>query len=170
MISLIRCAARHWQPGNMLDGLAHRSKFSAARRGVQVSASVPWLTVAGSEYFGVRAKEHGARKWARGARSAMAILNDQNLCWSRDFVMDRMVSGRRFRIPLWLMTSPGSASARWRTHRSALKGDVTGRQLIKINHYISATCEIYQTCSWNEQVLDVHDLNAIRMLPAGEVV
>ena len=34
---------------------------------------------------------------ALGARAPMAIPQDQNLRWSLDFVMDTLVSGRRFR-------------------------------------------------------------------------
>jgi len=40
----------------------------------------------------------GGRKRALGTRAPMAIPQDRNLRWSLDFVMDTLVSGRRFRI------------------------------------------------------------------------
>ena len=43
-------------------------------------------------------RKRGGRKRALGTRAPMAIPQDQNLRWSLDFVMDTMVSGRRFRI------------------------------------------------------------------------
>ena len=41
--------------------------------------------------------KRGSRKRALGTRAPMAIPRDQNLRWSPDFVMDTLVSGRRFR-------------------------------------------------------------------------
>jgi len=43
-------------------------------------------------------RRRGGRKRALGTRAPMAIPQDRNLRWSLDFVMDTMVSGRRFRI------------------------------------------------------------------------
>ena len=43
-------------------------------------------------------RKRGGRKRALGTRAPMAIPEDQNLRWSLDFVMDMLVSGRRFRI------------------------------------------------------------------------
>jgi putative transposase len=43
-------------------------------------------------------RKRGGRKRALGTRAPMAIPQDQNLRWSIDFVMDALVSGRRFRI------------------------------------------------------------------------
>jgi putative transposase len=43
-------------------------------------------------------RKRGGRKRALGTRAPMAIPQDQNLRWSLDFVMDTLVSGRRFRI------------------------------------------------------------------------
>ncbi len=42
--------------------------------------------------------KRSGRKRALGTRVPMAIPQDQNLRWSLDFVMDTLVSGRRFRI------------------------------------------------------------------------
>ena len=63
-------------------------------------------------------RKRGGRKRALGTRAPMAIPQDRNLRWSLDFVMDTLVSGRRFRILTWSMTSPGSASAWWSIPRS----------------------------------------------------
>ena len=41
----------------------------------------------------------------------MVIPQDRNLRWSFDFVIDTLVSGRRFRILTWSMISPGIAWA-----------------------------------------------------------
>jgi putative transposase len=43
-------------------------------------------------------RRRGGRKRALGTRAPMAIPQDLNLRWSLDFVMDTLVSGRRFRI------------------------------------------------------------------------
>ncbi len=43
-------------------------------------------------------RKRGGRKRAQGTRAPMAMPQDQNLRWSLDFVMDTLVSGRRFRI------------------------------------------------------------------------
>lgn len=43
-------------------------------------------------------RKRGGRKRALGTRAPMTIPQDQNLRWSLDFVMDTLVSGRRFRI------------------------------------------------------------------------
>ena len=43
-------------------------------------------------------RRRGGRKRALGTRAPMAIPQDRNLRWSLDFVMDTLVSGRRFRI------------------------------------------------------------------------
>ena len=43
-------------------------------------------------------RKRGGRKRALGSRAPMAIPQDRNLRWSLDFVMDTLVSGRRFRI------------------------------------------------------------------------
>jgi putative transposase len=43
-------------------------------------------------------RKRGGRKRALGTRAPLAIPQDQNLRWSLDFVMDTLVSGRRFRI------------------------------------------------------------------------
>jgi putative transposase len=43
-------------------------------------------------------RKRGGRKRALGTRAPMAIPQDLNLRWSLDFVMDTLVSGRRFRI------------------------------------------------------------------------
>jgi putative transposase len=43
-------------------------------------------------------RRRGGRKRALGTRAPMSIPQDQNLLWSLDFVMDTLVSGRRFRI------------------------------------------------------------------------
>jgi putative transposase len=43
-------------------------------------------------------RKRGGRKRALGTRAPMAIPQDRNLRWSLDFVMDMLVSGRRFRI------------------------------------------------------------------------
>jgi putative transposase len=43
-------------------------------------------------------RKRGGRKRALGTRAPMAIPQDRNLRWSLDFVMDTLVSGRRFRI------------------------------------------------------------------------
>jgi putative transposase len=43
-------------------------------------------------------RKRGGRKRAPGTRAPLAIPQDQNLRWSLDFVMDTLVSGRRFRI------------------------------------------------------------------------
>ena len=43
-------------------------------------------------------RKRGGRKRALGTRAPMAIPQDANLRWSLDFVMDTLVSGRRFRI------------------------------------------------------------------------
>jgi putative transposase len=42
--------------------------------------------------------KRGGRKRALGTRAPMAVPQDRNLRWSLDFVMDTLVSGRRFRI------------------------------------------------------------------------
>jgi putative transposase len=43
-------------------------------------------------------RRRGGRKRALGTRATMAVPQDRNLRWSLDFVMDTLVSGRRFRI------------------------------------------------------------------------
>ena len=43
-------------------------------------------------------RKRGGRKRALGTRAPMAIPQGRNLRWSLDFVMDTLVSGRRFRI------------------------------------------------------------------------
>lgn len=43
-------------------------------------------------------RKRGGRKRALGTRAPMTIPQDANLRWSLDFVMDTLVSGRRFRI------------------------------------------------------------------------
>lgn len=43
-------------------------------------------------------RKRGGRKRALGTRAPMVIPQDRNLRWSLDFVMDTLVSGRRFRI------------------------------------------------------------------------
>jgi putative transposase len=43
-------------------------------------------------------RKRGGRKRALGTRAPMTIPQDANLRWSIDFVMDTLVSGRRFRI------------------------------------------------------------------------
>ena len=43
-------------------------------------------------------RKRGGRKRALGTRAPMTIPQDRNLRWSLDFVMDTLVSGRRFRI------------------------------------------------------------------------
>ena len=43
-------------------------------------------------------RRRGGRKRALGTRAPMTIPQDANLRWSLDFVMDTLVSGRRFRI------------------------------------------------------------------------
>jgi putative transposase len=43
-------------------------------------------------------RRRGGRKRALGTRAPMAVPQDRNLRWSLDFVMDMLVSGRRFRI------------------------------------------------------------------------
>jgi putative transposase len=43
-------------------------------------------------------RKRGGRKRALGTRAPMMIPQDRNLRWSLDFVMDTLVSGRRFRI------------------------------------------------------------------------
>jgi putative transposase len=43
-------------------------------------------------------RKRGGRKRALGTRAPMSIPQDANLRWSLDFVMDTLVSGRRFRI------------------------------------------------------------------------
>jgi putative transposase len=43
-------------------------------------------------------RKRGGRKRALGTRAPMAVPQGRNLRWSLDFVMDTMVSGRRFRI------------------------------------------------------------------------
>ena len=43
-------------------------------------------------------RKRGGRKRALGTRAPMTIPQEQNLRWSLDFVMDTLVSGRRFRI------------------------------------------------------------------------
>lgn len=43
-------------------------------------------------------RKRGDRKRALGTRAPMAIPQDQNLRWSLDFVMDKLSSGRRFRV------------------------------------------------------------------------
>jgi len=43
-------------------------------------------------------RRRGGRKRALGTRATMAVPQDWNLRWSLDFVMDTLVSGRRFRI------------------------------------------------------------------------
>jgi putative transposase len=43
-------------------------------------------------------RKRGGRKRALGTRAPMAIPQDRNLRWSLDFMMDTLVSGRRFRI------------------------------------------------------------------------
>jgi len=43
-------------------------------------------------------RKRGGRKRALGTRVPMAVPQDRNLRWSLDFVMDTLVSGRRFRI------------------------------------------------------------------------
>jgi len=43
-------------------------------------------------------RKRGGRKRALGTRAPMAIPQDRNLRWSLDFVMDTLMSGRRFRI------------------------------------------------------------------------
>ena len=43
-------------------------------------------------------RKRGGRKRALGTRAPMAIPQDRNLRWSIDFVMDTLVSSRRFRI------------------------------------------------------------------------
>lgn len=43
-------------------------------------------------------RKRGGRKRALGTRAPMVVPKGRNLRWSLDFVMDTMVSGRRFRI------------------------------------------------------------------------
>jgi putative transposase len=43
-------------------------------------------------------RKRGGRKRALGTRAPISIPQDQNLRWSLDFVMDTLVSGRRFRV------------------------------------------------------------------------
>jgi putative transposase len=43
-------------------------------------------------------RKRGGRKRALGTRAPMRIPQEQNLCWSIDFVADTLAAGRRFRI------------------------------------------------------------------------
>ena len=47
---------------------------------------------------GLSVRKRGGRKRALGTRAPMAVPQGANLRWSLDFVMDTLVSGRRFRI------------------------------------------------------------------------
>ena len=67
-------------------------------------------------------RRRGGRKRALGTRAPMAIPQDRNLRWSLDFVSDTLVSGRRFRILTWSMTSPESAWGWWWIPRSRACG------------------------------------------------
>jgi hypothetical protein len=65
-------------------------------------------------------RKRGGRKRALSTRGPIAIPQDQNLRWSLDFVIDTLVSGRRFRILTVVDAFPGSA---WLlTPRSQVRG------------------------------------------------
>lgn len=66
-----------------------------ARQGVRISRKKLYRLYK-EERLTVR--KRGGRKRAWGTRAPMAIPQDQNLCWSLDFVMDTLFSGRRFRV------------------------------------------------------------------------
>lgn len=66
-----------------------------ARQGVQINHKKLYRLYK-EERLTVR--KRGGRKRALGTRAPMSIPQDQNLRWSLDFVMDTLVSGRRFPI------------------------------------------------------------------------
>lgn len=72
---------------SFISGLFRRPKGSAITRSFTGLYREERLSV----------RKRGGRKRALGIRVPMAIPQDQNLRWSLDFVMDTLVSGRRFR-------------------------------------------------------------------------
>jgi putative transposase len=66
-----------------------------ARQGIRINRKKPDRLYK-EERLTVR--KRGGRKRALGTRAPMSIPQDQNLRWSLGFVMDTLVSGRRFRI------------------------------------------------------------------------
>lgn len=46
----------------------------------------------------MRVRRRGGRKWTLGTLAPMALPQGRNQRWSLDFVSDRLVCGRRFRI------------------------------------------------------------------------
>lgn len=47
---------------------------------------------------GLRVRRRGGRKRALGTRRPMVLPDSPNQRWSLDFVIDSLISGRRFRI------------------------------------------------------------------------
>jgi putative transposase len=81
---------------------SHRRRFGyrrlgllLARQGVRINHKKLYR-LCKEERLTVR--KRGGRKRALGTRAPMSIPQDRNLRWSLDFVMDTLVSGRRFRI------------------------------------------------------------------------
>lgn len=66
-----------------------------ARQGIRINHK-KFYRLYKEEQLSVR--KPGGRKRALGTRAPMTIPQNQNLRWSLDFVMDTLVSGRRFRI------------------------------------------------------------------------
>jgi putative transposase len=64
-------------------------------------------------------RKRGGRKRALGTRAPMAIPQDQSLRWLLDFVMDTLVSGRRFRILIVVYDSGNVWAWSWTPHSPA---------------------------------------------------
>jgi len=81
---------------------SQRRRFGYRRLGLMLERQGIWLNrkklyrLYKEERLSVR--KRGGRKRALGTRAPMVIPQDRNLRWSLDFVMDTLVSGRRFRI------------------------------------------------------------------------
>ena len=65
-----------------------------ARQGVRINHKKLYRL---NEEERLSVRKRGGRKRALGTRVPMAIPQDQNRRWSLDFMMDTLVSGRRFR-------------------------------------------------------------------------
>jgi putative transposase len=88
--------------GRLRDLASQRRRFGYRRLGLMLErqgiklSSKKLYRLYKEERLSVR--KRGGRKRALGTRAPMAIPQDRNLRWSIDFVMDTLVSGRRFRI------------------------------------------------------------------------
>jgi putative transposase len=103
---LLRCIGRKTKPLPSTRGLrelaSQRRRFGYRRLGLLLARQ--GIRLNHKKLYRLYKEErlsvckHGGRKRALGTRAPVTIPQDRNLRWSLDFVMDTLVSGRRFRI------------------------------------------------------------------------